>query len=202
MAAYANNDHSYEVKEPCVNNVKIHFSVNECALPILLKGIELNAQSSGDSVGKRNKRNFKKYHNFIVFRNSYVFIIFTRGTVNITGIKRFEDIQDAVTNFCQTFQLTRDQISDYVIDNVSANGDFGKRLDLIQLKNKINSEEGEKIIASSSYNTDYFPAAFCKSYSIGTVLLFFSGKFNIVGAKSQEDVSRIYREICVYTNEH
>lgn len=190
-------------KEPTVNNIKIHLRVHKSSIPILKKSIETLREQSGDLLGKNRKKLFNKHHNFVVFRNSYVFIIFyTKGAVNITGIKDFIYISEAVENFCATFCIPSTQITEYVIDNVSANGDFGKTVDLRSLKHHINKQEDRSnLINSVSFNTNYFPAAFCKTFSIGTILVFCSGKYNIVGAKCREDVQKIFETVVVYINE-
>jgi TATA-box binding protein (TBP) (component of TFIID and TFIIIB) len=185
------------VQEPRVNNIKIRLVVSPSSLPRLKRSIERLDKSSGATVGTNRKRLFKKHHNFIVFRNSYVFIIFfSNGTVNITGIKSFSCITHALQTFCSSFRVSRRQITDYIIDNVSANGDFGKQINLVNLKQDINKrEKKENLIQSASFNTNYFPAAFCKTYKIGTILVFNSGKFNIVGAKCQRHVREIFLEM-------
>ena len=126
-------------------------------------------------------------------------IFFKKGAVNITGIKRFDDLSNAVENFCATFGINLQNISNYIIDNVCAHGNFGRALDLEDLKQRINRKEHvSSRIETATLNISYFPAAFCKTFCIGTVLVFYSGKYNIVGAKCQQQVDEIFQEILVY----
>lgn len=182
---------------PKVNNIKIRLVVLAQAIDQLKKGIERLNKSSGEKIGDDRKRLFKKHHNFVVFRNSFVFIIFANnGTVNITGINSFDRICEALQNFHRVFGIGREEITDVIVDNVSANGDFGRIICLRDLKHLINEQENEEqLISAASFNVNYFPAVFCKTFSIGTILVFNSGKFNIVGAKCQSHVTKIYLEM-------
>ena len=104
-----------KVQEPQVNNIKIRLCVNTSALSSLNNNIERIETTADVTVGKSKKQIFKRHHNFIVFRNSYVFIIFfKKGAVNITGIKRFDDLSNAVENFCATFGINLQNISNYM----------------------------------------------------------------------------------------
>jgi TATA-box binding protein (TBP) (component of TFIID and TFIIIB) len=189
--------------QPTVNNIKIRLTVCRFALPRLKENIGRLDAASGANLGRDRKRIFKRHHNFIVFRNDFVFIIFfSSGTVNITGIKGFSHITSALQTFCTVFNIKRRHLQDLTVDNVSANGQFSQLLDLAQLKQVINEreEKGDKLISSVSYNTNYFPAAFCKTFSIGTILVFNSGRFNIVGAKCQSHIREIYTEMLGIVN--
>jgi TATA-box binding protein (TBP) (component of TFIID and TFIIIB) len=133
-----------------------------------------------------------------VFRNSFVFVIFfSSGVVNVTGIKSFGYITQALQTFCTTFKIKRRHIQDLVIDNVSANGQYNCPIDLSLLKQVINQRDNKEdnLISSASFNNSYFPAAFCRTYSVGTILVFGSGRYNIVGAKCQSHVLEIYNEM-------
>jgi TATA-box binding protein (TBP) (component of TFIID and TFIIIB) len=175
------------VQPPVINNIKIRFSVASIALPKLKKGIKKISDV-------KDKKTFKKLHNFIVFKSEYVFIIFFNcGTVNITGIKCLTDISQAVYIFCQTFDISRGNLAgSIIIDNITASGSFNREVNLRTLKEKINDSENKSRINSASFNPNYFPAAFCKTFGIGTILIFGGGKYNIVGAKSQQDVTDVF----------
>jgi TATA-box binding protein (TBP) (component of TFIID and TFIIIB) len=175
------------VQPPVINNIKIRFTVIESQLPTLRDEIRKISEV-------KDKKTFKKLHNFIVFRSSFIFTIFFKsGTVNITGIQRLTDISQAVSVFCQTFDISRRDIVDsIIIDNITASGSFNRDINLRNLKEKINGGKNESRIKSASFNPNYFPAAFCKTFGIGTILIFGSGKYNIVGAKSQLDVMEVF----------
>jgi TATA-box binding protein (TBP) (component of TFIID and TFIIIB) len=176
---------------PVINNLKIRFTIFRKQLPKLRE--EIKKLSTVQSV--------KTHHNFIVFKNSFVFIIFfNSGTVNITGIKSFSNISDAICCFCTTFNISRSSIkSETIVDNITATGSFGRTVNLRNLKETINNGgKTESKISAASFNPNYFPAVFCKTFGIGTVLVFGSGKYNIVGAKCQEHVLEIFRLISVF----
>jgi TATA-box binding protein (TBP) (component of TFIID and TFIIIB) len=175
---------------PVINNVKIHFKINRDQRLKLKEEIKKISEV----------KHIKRHQNFIVFKSSYAFIIFPKsGTVNISGIKSLSDISNAIHCFCATFDISRSSISsEAIVDNITATGSFGQEVNLKTLKETINSKEkNQSQISAAAFNPNYFPAVFCKTFGIGTVLVFGSGKYNIVGAKCQEHVLEIYRLISV-----
>ena len=125
----------------------------------------------------------------------------TGGTVNITGISSERVIPKALKYFCKIFNVKKSYISDITIDNISASGSFNRYVDLSFLKWFVNSQDANQInrnpISSVSFNANYFPAAFCKTFTIGTVVVFGSGKFNIVGAKCAQHVNQLFEAMSV-----
>lgn len=182
---------------PEINNIKLRFLVSNSAVQRLKRGI-LRLACSSESLKsvKKKKPVFKEHHNFVVWRNSFVYIVFSQsGAVNVTGIRRYSDISKAVVLFCREFGLRRRHIGRVTVDNVTASGDFGGGVNLRLLKKSINcrGSEEKQLIRSASYNISYFPACFCKTFTVGTVIVFASGKYNIVGAKCRADVETVFR---------
>ena len=166
---------------PIIRNVKIHFNV--CDKEKLEREIKLLEKSSNANV--------KSYHNFLVYKGQYTFIFFcTSGTVNITGIKQFEEIAIAVNFFCTQFNFCLEEIGEVVIDNSTASGSFGIPINLRNLKNELFRSIGSSV--DVSLNPEYFPSVVCRSSGIGTCLVFANGKYCIVGAKCFEHVMRLF----------
>jgi TATA-box binding protein (TBP) (component of TFIID and TFIIIB) len=164
-------------KEPIINNVKAHIVVNQTCIKKIKEQLFL--------------KETKTYHNYLVIRDKYTYIVFPKkGHINITGIKNIFEIDNVIDNFCEDFKLNRNLITNCLkIDNISAGGDFGKKLNVGAIQEKLNREKTEFTV---KFDRNYFPGAFCKTFDVGTIIIFRSGKYVIVGAKCQEDVKKIF----------
>ena len=155
---------------PKINNVKVHFKI--CKKVTLKDNLSHNC----DTVW---------HHNFAVVRWRYVYTIwFNSGVINITGIPTIDDIRVAVADICELLEIRETDIKCFpIIDNITASGKLGKNIDLKKLK------AAQKI--NIAYNPDIFTGAFCKTDN-GTIIIFSTGSYNIVGAKCQHHVSTIF----------
>ena len=89
--------------------------------------------------------------------------------------------------------------SKLVIDNISASGDFHQTVNLVKLQQMINAGEYPNI--TTHFDRNFFPGAFCKIVGLGTVTVFQSGKFVIVGSKCQEHVDQVTKLMSAIINE-
>lgn len=166
--------------EAKVNNVKVHLVLKE--------------------EGKAKLRNIletkevKTYGNYKVLRDTFTYIIFpSNGFVNITGIKSLQDIPFNVTNqFCTSFSLVREDIGELTIDNITAVGNFNRRINLEKLHHLANSR---KKYFTVHFDRQIFPGAFCKTFGFGTLSVYASGKYVVVGAKCQERIQKLVEEV-------
>lgn len=188
---------------PKINNLKIRTYVKENCLNELLKNIlEIEEKNSFPPTNQK-KTIFKRFHNFIVFRCEFVFIIFPkRGAVNITGIKKIQFIKTAIQVFSNIFKISQENLGPIIIDNVTASGSFNTTINLQLLKKIVNEKLiSNSILASASFNSSHFPGCFCRSHSVGTVAIFASGKFNIIGSKCLKHVSLLFSAMAAYINQ-
>ena len=171
-----------DVESPKVNNLKGH---------ILLT--ERGARQLRETLMTKEKT---KHNNFVVVKEKHTYIIFPDiGFVNITGIKDFSLLELIVPQFCETFSVRGEDVtSQLVIDNVSAAGDFHCRIDLFRLQQKINLPEQRRHF-SFHLDRNFFPGAVCKSVGLGTITVFPSGKYVIVGARCQAHVNGIFQKM-------
>ena len=189
---------------PVVNNIKLRVRVKKRGRVALLKSVSSLLQDKAELITENRKRVVIQHNNFIVLRDSFVFIVFSpQGTVNITGIRDLLDIPRAISTFSNLFNIPSALLSEPVIDNITASGTFNALIDLQALKRLINTpeENNGSIYSSASFNASYFPAAFCKTFSIGTISIFGSGKYNIIGAKCQKDVQTLYQAMAVHISQ-
>ena len=163
-----------------IANVKISVKISKLPLDIVMN--KLNCINMP----------FQLHNNFLVVKSKFTFIIFKpkfecithTNHVNITKIPNLSCINDAVKEIerlmnCETFNLT--------VDNISATSKHPMKLNLLQIV--IDNKFGY-----IKYNNQAFPGLFLKFRS-GTAIIFHSGKLNIVGCKSEEDVKWILKEI-------
>jgi TATA-box binding protein (TBP) (component of TFIID and TFIIIB) len=73
------------------------------------------------------------------------------------------------------------------VDNIMANLDFKRRIDLISVCEK-------KLFENIKYNSEVFPGLYVK-YLIGTAILFHSGQIVVVGAKNIENLECLIQNI-------
>jgi TATA-box binding protein (TBP) (component of TFIID and TFIIIB) len=172
-------------QSPKVKNIKGHVQVSRLAVNQLTLSLK----------GKR----FKQYHNFLCVYDRYTYIIFPkRMYVNITGVKNFEELPSVIPNFCKDFNIDIGLIeSNFVIDNLTASGHFGKSLNLADIQEYLN--EGESPPFTVSYDRDIFPGAYCK-HRLGTISLFATGRFNILGVKCSQEIEEVFTSMLAITN--
>ena len=170
---------------PKINNLKAHIVLTESGIYCLEEAL------------RRVEK--KCYNNYVVVKDKLTYIIFPKkGFVNITGIKTFSKLPQVVPEFCAFFDINASDVSNIIVDNVSASGNFLRRVNLANLQKKINGEgfKNRKFF-SCHFDRNFFPGSFCKTQGFGTLTLFSSGKYVVVGSKCLEQVDRIFQEMSV-----
>jgi TATA-box binding protein (TBP) (component of TFIID and TFIIIB) len=167
-----------EATTPEIRNIKAHFSIKKKNLKHYL-----HAKCDLKQIS------IKFYHNFFVIREKYVYIIWYKcGFVNVTKIKSENDIICALNHFCTTFDIYN--VSDgIIVDNITASGKINQFINLKKLSAFLIDQHFE-----IKYNKFKFPAIFVKIYKFGTLTIFGSGSFNIIGCRSMTDLSAVYIE--------
>ncbi len=174
-----------EISFPRVNNLKVHITLTNVGKEKLFQSLSLPPLSE----------NIKFCNNLFVARGINTYIVFpASGYVNITGVKNFSMMDKVIPNFCSFFQLDKtDVASNVIIDNISATGNFGQKINLTKLKEKFGKAEGQgqEIYLKVSYNRNSFPGAFCRT-QFGTATLFANGKYVLVGIGCQENMTKLF----------
>lgn len=155
---------------PIIKNIKCHFTVNLESKNIIS---HLNPQS-----------NLKLCGNLYVLRNKFIYIIFPKSNyVNVTGIKNYTDLPLATEHFCDISSLPYSCLSSIIIDNTTYSGSLSTKLNLRKIYIKLRGEN-----LKVRFNPSFFPGLFLKLSSVGRIIVFSSGKFNIIGSKCQADM--------------
>lgn len=186
---------------PSVSNIKFRFSLSNEKIHLpLARDDTLLLASDSTSV--------KHVNNFVIIRVSkIVFTIFHKsGHVNVSGVRDFSKIEEALRIFNDLFktEVTEKKI---IIDNTTSSGSlfdsstseaaYSKRIDLRELKRRVDLLGSEDI--SLSLRPHFFPGAVFRRRGKGTLIIFATGKFIIVGAKNRLQVREAHRALCAIT---
>ena len=173
-------------------NVKFHFSIKKYLKNRVIKETD---------ILKFKTKFWGNYHT-VKTENKVVFSYFSlSGKVNVTGVKNFSQIPEILRKFNNVFGV-KIRIKDVKIDCTTASGNYfedksqlEKRestqfIDLPEIKQYI---ENNLLLSKKLLITlypRYFPSCVIrfKVEPFPTILLFSSGKFNIVGGKTNEKI--------------
>lgn len=165
-----------------IKNLKAHFKLDTT--------VKLNTFFNVLSDEEKTKQLFKKI-NFSIFRDSQckkiVYTIFHNSShVNVTGIPTLKELNFALFRFNKQLQQNI-KIDDVVIDNITAVGfiweNKKEKINLIPIEEHIRSLKLP--LTTVNLRPDFFPGAVIRTKGYGTVILFSSGKYIIVGCKSE-----------------
>jgi TATA-box binding protein (TBP) (component of TFIID and TFIIIB) len=199
-----------QLTTPIIRNIKLRLTVAFPALKKLRDRIKIIEEI--EQLHNPSYYIFQRNRNYIAIKNILFFTIWERvGRINITGIKSIAGIPSALTEFSKQFNILETEILQVTIDNIFASGSLNRRINLRILKELINSEKPsphDVFQFTCEFNPEKFPAAYCRSRSInsqtikpgcvkkrGTVVVFGSGKFNILGAKCVQDVTTLTQDL-------
>jgi TATA-box binding protein (TBP) (component of TFIID and TFIIIB) len=176
---------------PSINNIKTHIYLTPKGRDKLLAHIKLFDLP------------IKRHSNFFVCRDPSkerrVYIIFEKqGFINITGIRDFSSLNDVIPQLCNFFTLLPIDVvsSEPIVDNISAAGAFNRRIDLNRLRQSLNSKSGLDCYFTVILNRNKFPGASCRTKQSGTITVFTSGKYVIVGSKCLNHMEQIFTNMC------
>ena len=134
----------------------------------------------------------RHYSNFCVLKlDTFSVTVFpNRGFLNISGIKGFDQIPEAVKT-CNKYFCLNIHPTSVVVDNSTAYGSLNYNLNLFELAKLHNCAQDTFRIKIRQEN---FPAAVVQPVSshnspMKTSLLFTNGKFTILGCKNHSEIS-------------
>lgn len=168
------------VCEMCLktHNVKFHFKTNK---------------SDYFTICQKTK-NLIKYKNFCVIKLSkIVYTIFTSGHINGTGVKSFDEVTSAVEEFINQYNLCHEFCTSSIkIDNSTSSA-------TVCLSHRIYLPDLIPFIREGilSLRPDFFPGAVLRRNNKCTIVIFTTGRFIIIGAKSKEETFDAYNTICL-----
>lgn len=143
-------------------------------------------------TAKVKEPHFRKINNFfMVSTSTFIYTIFPNSDkIGVTRVKQEQDLACLQAHFVSTFCLPTHVVKDtWRIDNISATGSFQKEVNLARLKNLVNEryKKGSSLFLIQ-FDRNFRAEAICRTFSIGNITLFSSGKYFIVGAKTFSDV--------------
>ena len=147
----------------------------------------------------------RQYSNFCVLKlDSFSVTVFpSRGFLNISGIKGFNQIPLAVRTCNKYFYLSITPAS-VIVDNSTAYGSLSCKLNLFALAKFHNEAQDSFRI---KIRQEHFPAAIVQPVTnqdslMKTTLLFSNGKFTILGCKNHNKISYNFNLIKTLTDHH
>lgn len=178
-------DLSCDKKKPDIKNIKGHFK--------LKNGVRIDQNILNLEI--KFPLCVKRFHNFIVIKLDFVYTIFLQaGFINVTKIKSFINISESVKHFCNILHISRSNISLVTIDNITASGSFCQEVNLLNLHYQDDND------CTKRFDCNYFPGAFVKFNNLGTIIVFRTGSYTIIGAKSISSVTSIFLKTCAIIN--
>lgn len=162
-----------------VKNVKISvsFSSNQQMNHFFEKALARNVYC----VQKRNILIIKDIYTITVFQK-----LQNKYHLNITGIKSIDTVSEVIIWIIRTYcDENGFKLISYKIDNITSSFDVKQYIPLHNLANTLKY---------ASYNPERFHALYLKNNE-GTIVVFQSGKINIVGCKSLENILTLWKFI-------
>lgn len=133
--------------------------------------------------------NCKDKGSFFVFREEpFVFCIYYRGHINITGIRSSENITVSLRKLMAVKGVLK--VYSVKVDNITCTSKLSSRAYqwTTSFTSYLTKLDNLQIFDSVQYSPQVFPGAFLKRANYGTVVFFATGKFNIVGCKSKDEL--------------
>lgn len=172
--------------DPTVRNVKIHFYVRN--VPLLKHAFSLLEENIATT--ESNTIRIRRCGNFYVLRKKFVYTIFLNsGYINATKIPNYTVIDDCKEEITNLLNLIPEDISEITIDNTTYVGNLNRRINPLAIQ-----REARKRLIRVSYNPNWFSAVYLR-FPKGTINLFHTGKYMIVGAKEHTHISDLTEKL-------
>jgi TATA-box binding protein (TBP) (component of TFIID and TFIIIB) len=115
---------------------------------------------------------------------SPVYTIFQGGHINVTKIRKYQDLRSAINIFCEILSIDRKLISGFKVDNISAHARLRtQRINLRKLRYTPSMKE-LYLDLKVHYNPERFPCVHLKFPDGGCAGVFKNGQLTFVGAKT------------------
>jgi len=159
------------------------------SISIHVKNIKISFHTKSEpntlrEVAKQLVKEKKIFPSFFVYKfSTFTFIIYYTGHINVTGLRLLNDIY-----LCYTHLVTIPGVSEVhavKIDNITLSGQVS--LKPYRFIPFIKAQAIKSSFDKIRFSQEIFPGAQFKLFNKGTLVLFRSGKFNLVGIKNYSD---------------
>lgn len=149
--------------------------------------IKLSCTLPSERIKELTGQASKIRDSFMVIRaSSYVYVAFKNGHVNVTGVKKFQSIFEALDVLVNLFPPPRPLIARWRVDNVLLSTRTGKSVDLRKIHNSVMQCDPDGFLISHM-NNDLCPGLYIKSPD-GTCIAFSTGSFILTGVKGLDGI--------------
>ena len=139
----------------------------------------------------------KKGTSFYIFKlGDYTYSVYSKGHINITGLKTIRDIFQSIKQIENVLNMS---ITHFNIDNVTYSDKLKTPVTTYSFVDLLHFIKQSNKFTSVQYSAQKFPGAFLKLIQFGTIILFSSGKYTLVGCNSISKISylqTILKELC------
>lgn len=174
-----------ESTPPQVKHYKISFDLNRDLRAALQK-----------LVGKGGKGEKLGPNYAVIVRRAFKYVVFFNGFVNAVGIKKEEEIREAVDLFKNLVNVPPDLEVKYRVDNLTLSGHFAIDLSLSEIaRGLLNILEGESE-PKISFKPAFFTAVHVRHSKGcdlgGTFAIFHTGRYSLVGVKTVDRANTVF----------
>jgi hypothetical protein len=166
-----------QVGQPCVANLKVSFTI-----PDTVDAIGRIA-AIDEYVAVRRVGNI-----WTLKTGAYCYLFFKRGNVctriGATGIRGYVDIEDCLWEFCCLFSISRQNIADFRVDNITASASTDKPFGADAFRRfLLLPSHLTPGLTRVHYNLQAFPGACFQFKGWGTCIVFQTGSLSFVGSR-------------------
>lgn len=167
------------MRSPCLKNVKGHFKIPAVSEQLLKERL-------------KKSDNIKFTNNFCSLKvngSTLTYVIFYKAKyINVTGISSVALLDESPYILAQILKLPYTLLFDVKceVDNMTFSGTFGKCLNLSEIARKLQAKN-----FTLRYNPTVFPGLYIKIPPRGSILVFISGKYSIIGVTCKNQAQEI-----------
>lgn len=168
---------------------------------VFTKNIKLSVQCQNAAPILRKIRSFLNSKNYVkgeffIVRLRFTYTLFDGGHINVTGLKNFDEIEPAFEEIRQLLRISGPCDFKHHIDNICSTGKTPFSTILLRPLTQaiqLHLEDWcmfRPFVIKADYQPDKFPSLHIKT-KIGSILLFGSGNFILVGYKKRADAQHL-----------
>jgi TATA-box binding protein (TBP) (component of TFIID and TFIIIB) len=182
------------ISDPVLENVVVYFKVKHH-----LENLSKSEAYLEEYISRKPGRNF-----FILRIFSCTFTVFPKsGHVNLTGLRRHNQIRPAINLFAKLFKLKR-RLSKSKVSNTTYTGKInclippGKSTPIAKLLHDYKTSPSTPITPFKlEFRASHFPSILLKVEEEGTITVFNSGYYIIIGCKNYRQAKKLHKALCV-----
>lgn len=172
-----------------LNLFSVHSRMSKCKVQNIKHSLKIKPEFFNQDIYQKLQPS-KDGNSYIVVRNKFVYIIFTNGHINITKVRTFRQISESKNHILQLLDLPLEAVEFNKIDNIVGSGRMKSFSHFPKFLCFLRNCERMPV----HYNPEKFPGARTEVENC-VAILFTSGKYNFVGAKTWKEIQQAEKEL-------